>query len=136
MSKDFRPSRLITAADLFGGRLKKHGVREIVVEGQDMQGRAAEMGLNLPEGALGGKMPGTTEYRRCLTDGTNYMWVEISSRGFVASIYCTISNDPDEILNAVAKEFDTDIISEHDVEFWEDYEGEVMEIRLSDFEKL
>jgi hypothetical protein len=30
----------------------------------------------------------------------------------------------------------TDIISEHDAEFWEDYEGEVIAIPLSEFERL
>jgi hypothetical protein len=87
------------------------------------------MGLELPEDIW--KM-----HARCLTDGTNYMWAEISGRGFVSSITCYGKNDPNNILNAVAKEFDTDIISEHDAEFWEDYEGEVIGIPLSEFERL
>src|SRR6516225_3175028 len=51
MSTDFRPRRLITAADLFGGRLEKHGVREIIVEPKNVHEWAAEQGVKLPPGA-------------------------------------------------------------------------------------
>jgi hypothetical protein len=44
MSMDFRPTRLITAADLFGGRLEKHGVREIIVEEQHVAEWAPKVG--------------------------------------------------------------------------------------------
>jgi hypothetical protein len=93
------------------------------------------MGLKLPEGASG-KMPGTTEHSRYLTDGTNYMSVEISKRGFVALMTCYGENDPNHILNAVAEEFDTDIASEHDADFWEDYEGKVVAIPISEFKMI
>jgi hypothetical protein len=127
--------RLMTAADLFGGRLEKHGVRESIVEPKNVHEWAAEMGFELSAGASG-KLPGTTEHRRCLTDGTNYMWVEISKRGFVASITRYGLNGAQTILEAIAQEFDTDIISEHDAEFWENYEGEVVAIDVSDFEVI
>jgi hypothetical protein len=94
MATDYQTSELITAADLFGGRLEKHGVREIIVEPK-------------------------TERSRCLTDGTNYTWVKITERGFVDLITRYGSNDPQTILKAIAQEFDTDIYSEHDAEFWE-----------------
>jgi hypothetical protein len=135
MSTDYRPKRLITAANLFGGRLEKHGVREMIVKEQDVHEWAAGMGFKLPEGASG-KIPGTTDALRCLTDGTNYMWVEISKRGFVASISRFGDNNPNNILNAVAEEFDTDLVSDHDPEFWEQYEGEVIVIPFSEFEVI
>jgi hypothetical protein len=112
MSTDFRLRRLIPAADLFGGRLEKHGVREKIFNG-------------------------TTEHSRWLTDGTNCIWVDISERGFVAMLTRYGDNDPNAILGAVDKEFDADIIGEHEMdyaEFWEDYEGEVVSIPMWKFE--
>ena len=167
MSTDFRTRRLITAADLFCGRLEKHGVREHIVKEQDFQEWIAQMDIELPEGRRGKllraaffgggldfeeqeewaaklglkpedpawKVLGTTERKRCLTDGTNYLWVQISN-GFVASINCTISNEANNILNAIAEEFDTDIISEHDAEFWTNYEGGVIAIAPSEFKRV
>jgi hypothetical protein len=169
MSTDFRPRRWITAADLFGGRLEKHGVREIIVEPKNFEEWVAEQGLKVPPGASGcsrlagdalkarlekifppetfahmaqmidesaGKaIPGTTKHMRCLTDGTNYMWVQIWD-GFVNSINCTIANNPTTILGGITQEFDTDIIREDDAEFWEDHKGEVAAIDVSKFEAL
>jgi hypothetical protein len=110
MSIDFRPRRLIAVADLFDGRLEKHGVREHVSER-------------------------STEYSRCLTDGTNYVWVYISKRGFV-SCFTRYNTDPSEILGAIDKEFDADIIDEYHPEFWEDFEGEVVTIDISECEVI
>ena len=135
MSTDFRLRRLIPAADLFGGRLEKHGVREKIVEEQDVHEWAAASGFKLPPGA-GGKIPGTTEHCRCLTDGTNCIWVDISERGFVAMLTRYGDNDPNEILGAIDKEFDADIIDEEHPEFWKDYEGEVVAIDISEFEVI
>jgi hypothetical protein len=135
MSTDFLPRRLITAADLFGGRLEKHGVRERIVKPKDVHEWAAEMGVELAPGASG-KLPGTTEHSRCLSDGTNYVWVQISKRGFVALITRYGLNDAQTILDAIAQEFETDIISEHDAEFWENYEGAVVAIDMSDSEVI
>jgi hypothetical protein len=130
MSTDYRPTRLITAADLFGGRLEKHGVRETVVAAKDVHEMAAEMGLTIS--GAGGKMPGTTERSRCLTDGENCLWVEISKRGFVAMITRYGDNNPNNILNAIDEEFDANLIDEHHPDFWEGYEGEVVAIPLSE----
>jgi hypothetical protein len=135
LSRDYRPTRPIPAAYLFGGRLEKYGVREKIVEGQDVHDWAAEMGVTLPAGA-GGKLPGTTETSRCLTDGSNYAWVEISKRGFVAMVTFYGLNDCDGILRAMAREFDTEIIDEEHPEFWEGHEGEVIGIPLSEFEVI
>jgi hypothetical protein len=135
MSRDYIPTRLIRAADLFGGRLEKYRVREKIVEEQDVHDWAAKMGLTLPAGA-GGKIPGTTATRRCLTDGSNYVWVEISKRGFVAMITRYGDNDCNSILHAMAREFDTEIIDEEHPEFWEDYEGEVVAVDISGAEVI
>jgi hypothetical protein len=164
MSTDFRPGRLIAAADLFGGRLEKHGVREKIflptewpaeqgfklpplarvrmrrtrdeVKAQfetvllpDMPEKFAQMVKMIDDPIPG--IPFTTECFRCLTDGTNYIWVEISNRGFVASI--TRNGDAQTILEAIAQEFDTDIIGEHDAEFWENYEDEDVATDTSDW---
>src|SRR5262249_25064527 len=146
-------SELITASDLFSGRLEKHGVREIIDEPKNFEEWAAEQGLEVRPGGserarrwveeekaqLEKVLPpdefahvaeiidesvcfGTTKHRRCLTDGTNYTWVKISKRGFVDKITRYGSNDPQTILKAIAQEFDTDIYSEHDAEFWEGYD--------------
>jgi hypothetical protein len=126
MATDFQPAQSITATDLFGGRLEKHGVREIIIEPMSVHELAARDGYKLPPGGSGKMLiPGTTEHNRCLTDGTNYMWVKISSCGFfVSSITRYGGNDPQTILKAIAEEFDTDMYSEHDAEFWEGYECE------------
>ena len=106
MSRDFRPTRLITAANLFGGRLERRGVREV-------QPERPETGF------------------RWLSDGENCMCVEISERGFVASITRYGENDPNNILHAIAQEFETDIIDEEHPEYWEGYEGEVVALDMS-----
>jgi hypothetical protein len=126
---------LITAADLFGGRLEKYGVREKIIKEQDVHEWAAEQGLTLPPGA-GGTMPGTTETSRCLTDGTNYMWVEISKRGFVADITRYGDNDPNDILWAIDQEFEAALIDEEHPDYWKGYEGQVVSIPLSQFEVI
>jgi hypothetical protein len=144
MSTDFQLKRPITATDLFGGRLDKHGVREHIAKRQDMPEWATELepGFALPPEAPGETQPGTMAQMRCLTDGTNYVWVEISKRGFVAMLTRYGDSDPNAILDAIEAEFDTAIISEHEmdyVEFWDLYRsvgGEVVAIDLSDFEEI
>jgi hypothetical protein len=119
MSTDYVPGRAITAADLFSGRLEKHGVREIIVEPKSVRELAAKQGYELPPGASEMLIPGTTERKRCLTDGTNYLSVKITQDGFVDIISRNGGNKANTILNAITQEFDTDIFSEHDAEFWE-----------------
>jgi len=90
------------------------------------------MGCKLGPNARG-TIPGKTKTSRCFTDGSNYVWVEVSHRSFVASITHYSQNDCNHILSALAAEFDTDSIDEDHPSFWEDYEGEVMAIPMSDF---
>jgi hypothetical protein len=47
-----------------------------------------------------------------------------------------MDNNANEILGAIDKEFDPDIINEHHPEFWEDYEGEVASIPMPEFEVI
>jgi hypothetical protein len=148
MSRDFRPTRLIPAANLFGGRLAKYGVREHISDPKNAEKEAREWlereGIELTAEAVA---EWTRSFEavakisaelgsRCLTDGTNYLWVYISKRGFVEMITRYGDNGCNGILGAVATEFDTEIIDEEHPQFWEDYEREVIEIPLSEFEVI
>jgi hypothetical protein len=59
MSTDFITLKKIHASDLFDGRLEKFDVREHI------------------------KADETTDRKRCLTDGRNYVWVFIAEDGLV-----------------------------------------------------
>jgi hypothetical protein len=109
-------------------------VRESIVEPKDWREYYAGLGIELPEEAPGGMMPGTTEHSRCLTDGKNFMWVEISNRGFVADITRYGGNDPNDILWAIDQEFEAGLIDEEHPDYWEGREGEVVAVPLEDFE--
>ena len=60
----------------------------------------------------------STKTSRCLTDGRNYLWVYINDDGFVAGLTRYAGNSPGKILDAIADTFDTDIVSEHEPQFW------------------
>jgi hypothetical protein len=94
MSTYYMISKELTADRLFDGSLDlKFGVREEV-------------------------FPKTTETRRCLTDGHNYLWVSIDNEtGLVALLLRYGANDPNKILNAITDVFDADIFSEHEPQF-------------------
>ena len=95
MSTDYRLLRQVPACDLFDGRLEEFGVREHV------------------------KPEATTEKSRLLTDGGNYLWVYMDDEGFVHLLTRYAPNgDPGNILNALANVFDTDIVSEHEPQYW------------------
>ena len=95
MSTDYRLLRKVPACDLFDGRLEEFGVREHV------------------------KPEATTEKIRLLTDGRNYLWVDIDDDGFVGHLTRYAPNGhPGKILNALANVFDTDVVSEHEPQFW------------------
>src|SRR6516162_142624 len=94
MSTDYRLLRKVRSCDLFDGRLEEFGVGEHV------------------------KPDETTKKSRCLTDGRNYVWVDIDDDGFVDCISRYGWNAPGKILNAVADIFDTDIVSEYEPQFW------------------
>jgi hypothetical protein len=95
MSTDYTPLKKISARDLFDGRLERFGVREHV------------------------KPDGTTDRRRCLTDGRNYMWVYIDEYGFICGLTRYAGNAAGKILDAVADSFNTEIISEYDEPYLE-----------------
>jgi hypothetical protein len=92
MSTDFRPLPPISFADLFGGRLKSAGVHEHPANERSYQ-------------------------KRCLTDGRNFLWVFCDDKG-LASFTRYGWNEPQGILQAIAEEFDVDIASEHEPEYW------------------
>jgi hypothetical protein len=94
MSTSYCPLRKVHARDLFDGRLEAFGIREHVEPDE------------------------TTERRRCLTDGRNYLWVYIDDNGFVSRLVRYAGNAPGKILNSVAEAFETDIVSEHEPQFW------------------
>jgi len=93
MSTDFRPLTSIRMTDLFDGRLEKVGLYEHRSED-------------------------TTSNSRCLTDGRNSLWVYCSDQGAVDTFTRYGMNAPQRILKAIGDEFDVDIVSEHDPEFW------------------
>ena len=60
----------MSAQELFDGRLKAYGVGEHI------------------------ELDETSEKRRCLTDGRNYMWVYIDDDGFVGCVTRYVSGGP------------------------------------------
>ena len=60
----------------------------------------------------------TTHATRWLTDGNNYLWVNINDAGLVDSFVRRGMNAPGKILGAVVELFDTAIFSEHAPQFW------------------
>ncbi|HYB05180.1 MAG TPA: hypothetical protein VED02_00345 [Methyloceanibacter sp.] len=95
MSTDYRLFEEVTVDALFDGRLEKFGVREHV------------------------KPDETSKTQRCLTDGCNFLWVYIDDAGLVSCLSRYAPNgDPSQILNAIARAFDTDIFTEYEPQFW------------------
>jgi len=96
MSIDFRPLTPIRMADLFDGRLERLGVRQ-----------------HHPERTL-------APNEKCLTDGlNNYLFVYSNEKGLVSSFTRWMPNgDPKYILQAICGEFDVDIVSEHEPQYW------------------
>jgi len=75
MSRSWRTTQLIAAADTFGGRLEKYGVREKLIEAFNpwelIDGQEPIM-EKPPNGDAWPKIPGTTERNRFLTDGNDF----------------------------------------------------------------
>jgi Integrase core domain len=89
-----RPLSQIRMTDLFDGRLEKAGVRE--EHGED-----------------------TTANLKFLTDGRNFLWVYGNEKGLVSRFTRRgMMNAPQRILQAICDEFDVDIVSEYEPEFW------------------
>ena len=104
MSTYFGLCKSIKADELFDGRLEAFGVREEVRS----------------EGTAG-RYPPYIKVKevRYLTDGQNSMEVVIYENGVacinVRNLWCAPER---EILHAIAEAFETDIVSEHQPEYW------------------
>ena len=104
MSTYFGLCKSIKADELFDGRLEAFGVREEV----------------RPEGTAD-RYPPYIKVKevRYLTDGQNSMEVVIYENGVacinVRNFWCAPER---EILHAIAEAFETDIVSEHQPEYW------------------
>ena len=104
MSTQYGLRKSIKADELFDGRLEAFGVREGVK----------------PEGAAD-QFPPYMKVRevRYLTDGYNSMAVIVYENGVpdltVTNLWCAPEK---EIFHAIAEAFDTDIVTEHQPEFW------------------
>ena len=104
MSTYYGLRKSIKADELFDGRLEAFGVREEL----------------RPEGTAD-RYPPYMKVKevRYLTDGQNSMEVVVYESGFpdvsVQNLWCAPER---EILYAIAEAFDTDIISEHEPEYW------------------
>ncbi|MDZ7669793.1 MAG: hypothetical protein U5Q16_10365 [Gammaproteobacteria bacterium] len=90
----FHTDQKVDMTDLFCGRLEQYGIREEIADG-------------------------TTESKRCLTDGHNFIWVygdemvERLTRPWS-------SGPPVGILRAIAEEFQTELYSEYEPQFGRD----------------
>jgi hypothetical protein len=93
MSTTYRPLASIRTAALFDGRLTKFGVQEFH-----------------PETA--------TPDTRCLTDGGSFLWVSEDENGLVYRFSRYAGSVPEHILRAIVDEFDVDVVSEHQPEYY------------------
>ena len=89
MSTYYSLIKKIPGDDVFDGRLEEFGIREHIVPGQ------------------------TTNTYRCLSDGHDYVWVRMDGNGFFWSV-----RGLSGILYTVADVFETEIVSEHQAQFW------------------
>ena len=90
MSTDYILSGKVNARDLFDGRLEAFGIREHM----------------------------TSQTRRCLTDGHNYLWVYMTEDGSVGRLSRYGPDEPGKILDAISELFETDIFSEYEPQYW------------------
>jgi hypothetical protein len=108
MSTDYRPLNQLRFSDLFDGRLERLGIKE---PNETTELYMCDFGRPEPYK--------TTETLRCLTDGRNYVWVHSDDQGFLSDITtCFPGGAPGKILGAISEEFNTDIVSEHEPQFW------------------
>jgi hypothetical protein len=93
MSRIFTSTTDISMEELLDGRLEKHGVRELATA-------STQLG------------------QKCLTDGTNSLWVV--GEDIIIKFICYGCSHPDVILNAVGSEFSTVFFSEYRDQYpWE-----------------
>jgi len=93
MSTDYRTLKQVSASELFDGRLEKLGIREHPADRR-------------------------MKTRRCLTDGRNYLWVNINDQGYVGGFSRYFPNHAGKILAAVEDVFDIEVLSEHEPQYW------------------
>lgn len=124
MSRSWRTTRRIAAADLFGGLLEKHGVREKVLEASQVWESLRKMSPTMTQepSAKFLEVFGTNNRTRYLTDGTNQVEVSITERGTMLDITHYGDNDPNDILRAIDEEFDAGLIDEDDPDHWQGFE--------------
>lgn len=102
MSTSYRSLTPLRFEDLFGDALAACGLRE-VVDPRD-----------------------TTPTARCLSDGTNFLWIYADEAGFVSvMVRCKLLNAVDGILSAIEEAFGVEIVSEHQPQFWSFVDQEV-----------
>jgi hypothetical protein len=89
MQEYFTINKPIRMADLFDGRLEKHGVQEH-------------------------HSKNTTPQTRCLTDGENFVWAGSDRDDLPVSFTRYRGNNANTILDAVAAEFDVDFSGDAD----------------------
>jgi len=92
MSTDFNAEKKIYVTDLFDGRLLEFGIEEHFPSCED-------------------------EERRCLTDGTNFVWVWCDEKGF-GSFSRYMGSNGEYILDTISEVFKTKIYSEYQPEYW------------------
>jgi hypothetical protein len=91
MSTHYRLLSNVSLRDLLDGRLEKYGVRE---------------------------HDESTDQLRALTDGRNAVCVYVDDDGYVSDLSTRGANNPKRIFTAIADVFDTDVVSEHEPQFW------------------
>jgi hypothetical protein len=94
MSTRYLPLKPILTAELFDGRLERFGVHEFVD-------------------------PEASDGERHLTDGEVCVSVFGDDHGLVADIVCCDCGGAGDILDAVGVAFDTDLVSEDDLKYWD-----------------
>lgn len=87
--RDCKISKKLNAQDLFDGRLEAFGIRE-------------HQGGN----------------RRCLTDGSDFLWVYMDHEGWVSTISAIESDRPSKIAGAIGEAFDIKLFTRDEPQYW------------------
>jgi hypothetical protein len=106
MSRTWRPTKLIVAAELFGGRLAKHGVYERLARADDYSWLTKYGAGKQAARKLAAELADPKWNMRWLTDGENCVSVEVSRRGVVVDFTRYGLNDATKILHAIEREFE------------------------------
>jgi hypothetical protein len=114
MSTSYRAIATIAADRLFDGCMQEFTIHEYI------------------------KLDETSSTWRCLTDGLNFVWVDIVD-GMVTTFNRYAGNDSTKILAAVASVFQTEILSEYQPQYWgfdtdEEWEAAIEMMAMEDME--